>query len=116
MMRPYLASLHIYPVKSCHRVDLDAAELEPWGLAGDRRRLITDLEGQQRTQRVLPRMALIQPSYGEDGRLRLRAPEMGPETSRSPRRSAARALRRRSSRCGGSPGRPREPDVSRTSG
>jgi uncharacterized protein YcbX len=78
-MRPQLASLHIYPVKSCHRVDLDVAELEPWGLAGDRRWLITDLEGRQRTQRVLPRMALIQPSYGADGRLRLRAPGMSPE-------------------------------------
>ena len=78
-MKAYLKSLHIYPVKSCHRVDLDAAELEPWGLAGDRRWLITDPEGRQRTQRVLPRMALIRPSYGADGRLRLQAPGMTPE-------------------------------------
>jgi uncharacterized protein YcbX len=78
-MKAYLKSLHIYPVKSCHRVDLDAAELEPWGLAGDRRWLITDPEGRQRTQRVLPRMALIQPSYGVDGRLRLQAPGMTPD-------------------------------------
>jgi uncharacterized protein YcbX len=78
-MRPFLSSLHIYPVKSCHRVDLEVAELEPWGLAGDRRWLITDPEGRQRTQRVLPRMALIQPSYGSDGLLRLRAPGMMPD-------------------------------------
>jgi uncharacterized protein YcbX len=75
-MTPFLKSLHIYPVKSCHRVDVDAAELEPWGLAGDRRWLITDEEGQQRTQRELPRMALIQPTYTEDGGLRLTAPGM----------------------------------------
>jgi uncharacterized protein YcbX len=73
-MTPYLKSLHIYPVKSCHRVDLDSAELEPWGLAGDRRWLITDADGQQRTQRELPQMALIRPSYPEGGGLRLTAP------------------------------------------
>ena len=75
-MTPFLKSLHIYPVKSCHRVDLDAAELEPWGLAGDRRWLVTDPEGVLRTQRVLPGMALIQPTYAADGRLRLQAPGM----------------------------------------
>lgn len=75
-MTPHLASLHVYPVKSCHRVDLDAAELEPWGLAGDRRWLVTDAEGRMLTQRVLPRMALIRPAYAEDGTLRLTAPGM----------------------------------------
>ena len=85
-MKPFLRSLHIYPVKSCHRVDLDAAELEPWGLAGDRRWLITDLEGQQRTQRALPRMALIRASYGEEGRLRLHAPGMPELEVRPPKR------------------------------
>ena len=75
-MRPYLQSLHIYPVKSCHRVDLESAELEPWGLAGDRRWLVTDEEGQMRTQRVLPRMALIRPTYFAGGGLRLTAPGM----------------------------------------
>ena len=90
-MKPHLKSLHIYPVKSCHRIDLDAAELEPWGLAGDRRWLITDLAGQQRTQRVLPRMALIRPSYGADGRLRLQAPEMPDLELAPPRRGAGAA-------------------------
>ena len=75
-MKPFLKSLHIYPVKSCHRVDLDAAEVEPWGLAGDRRWMITDAEGLMRTQRVLPRLALIRPSYAADGVLRLHAPGM----------------------------------------
>jgi hypothetical protein len=75
-MKPYLKSLHIYPVKSCHRVDLDSAELEPWGLAGDRRWLVTDEEGQMRTQRVQPRMALILPAYTGGGGLRLTAPGM----------------------------------------
>ncbi|HET9172864.1 MAG TPA: MOSC N-terminal beta barrel domain-containing protein [Actinospica sp.] len=75
-MTPYLKSLHIYPVKSCHRVDLESAELEPWGLAGDRRWLVTDAEGLKRTQRELPRMALIRPTYSAGGGLRLCAPGM----------------------------------------
>jgi hypothetical protein len=75
-VKPFVASLHVYPVKSCHRVDLEAAEVEPWGLAGDRRWLVTDAEGMMRTQRVVPRLALIQPSLAEDGLLRLRAPGM----------------------------------------
>jgi hypothetical protein len=44
-MKAYLKSLHMYPVEPCHRVDLDAAELEPRGLAGGRRRLIPDTVG-----------------------------------------------------------------------
>ncbi|MBR7826420.1 MOSC domain-containing protein [Actinospica sp. MGRD01-02] len=75
-MTAHLKSLHIYPVKSCHRVDLESAELEPWGLAGDRRWLVTDAAGRLRTQRELPRMALIRPAYTEGNGLRLTAPGM----------------------------------------
>jgi hypothetical protein len=75
-MTPSLTSLHVYPVKSCHRVDLDAATVEPWGLAGDRRWVVVDGDGLHRTQRTVPRMALIRPAYGVDGRLSLRAPGM----------------------------------------
>ena len=75
-MNALLESLHIYPVKSCHRVDVDAASVEPWGLAGDRRWVVVDAEGLQRTQREVPRMALIRPEYSGDGRLALRAPGM----------------------------------------
>lgn len=75
-MAPKLTSLHIYPIKSCHRVDLDTAVVEPWGLAGDRRWLIVDADGRFRTQREHPRMALIRPEYLPDGRLELQAPGM----------------------------------------
>lgn len=90
-MKPFLKSLHIYPVKSCRRVDLEAAEVEPWGLAGDRRWLITDAEGLMRTQRVLPRLALIRPCYAADGVLRLRAPGM-PDLEVAPPVRAAGAV------------------------
>lgn len=75
-MKPLLKSVHIYPVKSCRRVDLDAAEVEPWGLAGDRRWMITDADGLMRTQRVVPRLALIRPRLAENGLLHLHAPGM----------------------------------------
>lgn len=75
-MTAVLDSLHTYPVKSCHRVDLEAATVEPWGLRGDRRWLVVDTQGMQRTQRKVPRMALIRPSSSADGRLLLRAPGM----------------------------------------
>ncbi len=56
-----LASIHTYPVKSFHRIDHDAAAVEPWGLAGDRRWLVTDGRGRMLTQREEPRLALLQP-------------------------------------------------------
>ncbi|HEX4787222.1 MAG TPA: MOSC N-terminal beta barrel domain-containing protein [Actinospica sp.] len=75
-MTATLSSLHLYPVKSCHRVDLETATVEPWGLAGDRRWVVVDEEGLHRTQRSVPRMALIRPTYTADGRLLLQAAGM----------------------------------------
>lgn len=75
-MTAVLESLHIYPVKSCHRVDLDAATVQPWGLHGDRRWVVVDETGLKRTQRKVPRMALIRPAHTADGRLLLSAPGM----------------------------------------
>lgn len=68
-----LASVHTYPVKGCHRLDHDGAQVEPWGLAGDRRWLVVDdADGQSVTQREAPGLVRIQPSL-VDGVLRLRA-------------------------------------------
>jgi len=49
-----ISSLHTYPVKGCHRLDHDAARVEPWGLAGDRRWMIVDPDGVGITQRQAP--------------------------------------------------------------
>ena len=46
-----VASIHIYPVKAGRAVDLAEAEVEPCGLAGDRRWLVIDPDGQFITQR-----------------------------------------------------------------
>jgi uncharacterized protein YcbX len=87
-MEARLASIFIYPVKSCRRVETRTATVEPWGLAGDRRWLVTDPDGVLRTQRELPRMALIRTGYGPDGRLLLSAPGLPDLEVPAPRRTA----------------------------
>ncbi len=57
-------SLHIYPVKSLRAIDLRAAEVEPWGLAGDRRWLVVEAEdGRFITQRTDPSLARVTARY-----------------------------------------------------
>lgn len=70
-----IAQLWIYPVKSCAGVPMTEAELTPTGLAWDRAWMVVDDEGEFVTQRELPRMALVQPSF-KLGQLVLRAPGM----------------------------------------
>ena len=68
-----LASLHIYPVKSCKGVDLDAARLTEEGLEHDREWMIVTPEGRFLTQHEQPRLALISTSLDDQG-LHLSAP------------------------------------------
>jgi uncharacterized protein len=63
-----LASLHTYPVKGLRGLDHDAARVEPWGLAGDRRFMLIDEDSVMVTQRQEPRLTQLRPSY-VDGRL-----------------------------------------------
>jgi len=65
----------VYPVKGCHRVDLVDAEVQPWGLLGDRRWMPVDAAGKVVSQREEPRLALVRPSI-VDGGLVLAAPGM----------------------------------------
>jgi uncharacterized protein YcbX len=67
-----LAGIRRYPVKSCRGEDLSSAIVEPWGLAGDRRWMITDSDGVAITAREVPRMLLIDPLLTDSG-VRLRA-------------------------------------------
>lgn len=73
--RSSIAQLWIHPVKSCAGIAVTEAELTPTGLAWDRAWMVVDSEGEFVTQRELPRMALIQPSF-KLGQLVLRAPGM----------------------------------------
>jgi uncharacterized protein len=70
-----IASLHTYPVKGCHRLDHDVAQVEPWGLAGDRRWMVIDDSGVGITQRMTPLLTALRARPGTDG-LVLDAPGM----------------------------------------
>jgi len=61
-----LTRIFRYPIKSCRRNELQQAEVEPWGLAGDRRWMVVDDEGSLVTAREHPRLLLasVQPNDG----------------------------------------------------
>ncbi len=70
-----LASLHVYPIKSCAGVALDECLLIETGLEFDRAWMVVDSEGEFVSQRELPRMALVQCTL-KHSELVLRAPGM----------------------------------------
>ena len=70
-----IEQLWIYPIKSCAGVRVEQAELTDTGLLYDRAWMVVDAQGRFVSQRELPRMALIQPSF-KLGQLVLRAPGM----------------------------------------
>src|SRR5215469_11730091 len=58
-----LASAFIYPLKGCRAIDLREANVEPWGLAGDRRWLVVDSDNRFFSQREHPSMARLVVRY-----------------------------------------------------
>ncbi|MEP7294559.1 MAG: MOSC N-terminal beta barrel domain-containing protein [Burkholderiales bacterium] len=70
-----VASLHVYPIKSCGGVTLTESMVIETGLEFDRAWMVVDAAGEFVTQRELPRMALIQPTLKMTEML-LRAPGM----------------------------------------
>ena len=73
----HVSEINIYPIKSCRGFSVQQAEVEPRGLAGDRRYLLVDAHGRFLTQREHPRMALIAVSATRDG-YRIEAPGQPP--------------------------------------
>ena len=73
-----IASIHIYPVKAGRAIDVTETEVEPCGLAGDRRWLVVDPDGQFITQRAEPTLALLGARYGTGRSLHLSAPGQPP--------------------------------------
>jgi len=70
---PTLTQLYRYPIKSCRRDEIQLSEVEPWGLAGDRRWMLVDEEGEVVTARERPPLLMVTPVL--DGTaLRLHAP------------------------------------------
>ncbi len=54
-----VTGLHIYPIKSTAATDLITAQVEPWGLAGDRRWMAVDPAGAQMTARERHRLLAV---------------------------------------------------------
>jgi uncharacterized protein YcbX/ferredoxin-NADP reductase len=77
MTAPSVLSLHLYPVKSGAAIDVMAARVEPEGLAGDRRMMVTDASGECLTARRLPGLLTIRCMFDGDEVI-LRAPGMPP--------------------------------------
>jgi uncharacterized protein YcbX len=69
-----IASLHVYPVKSCRGTDLDVARVTRTGFEHDREWMITSPAGRFLTQREEPRLALIHPRLTPDA-LELAGPD-----------------------------------------
>lgn len=63
---PHIASLAIYPVKSCRGIFLDEVVLTARGLRHDRRWMIVDDARRFRTQRELPQLATLRTAIDGD--------------------------------------------------
>jgi uncharacterized protein YcbX len=75
-----LLSIHVHPVKAFRALALQDAEVEPWGLAGDRRWTLVDDGGKVVTQRQQPRLALAAAELLPGGGVVLSAPGTDPLT------------------------------------
>ncbi|MFK0121405.1 MOSC domain-containing protein [Streptomyces sp. NPDC090994] len=73
-----LRSIHVHPVKAFRGFAPREAEVEPWGLAGDRRWMLVDDGGKVVTQRQRPRLALAAAEPLPGGGIRLSAPGARP--------------------------------------
>jgi len=73
-----IASLHVYPVKSCRGIDVESVRLTDTGPEWDRRwMIVTRADGRFITQRSHPKMATIAVAI-DGGALRLSAPGTAP--------------------------------------
>jgi uncharacterized protein YcbX len=79
-----LGALHRYPLKSARGQALDRAEVEPWGLAADRRWTLLSAEGSALTQRQEPRLTQVSAVPLPNGGLKLSAPGAEPLTVTAP--------------------------------
>ncbi|MFE2012330.1 MOSC domain-containing protein [Streptomyces sp. NPDC059491] len=84
MPTPVLRSVHVHPVKAMRALAPMEAEVQPWGLAGDRRWAVVDAGGKVVTQRRHPRMALATAELLPDGAVTLSAPGHPPLTVEVP--------------------------------
>jgi uncharacterized protein len=67
-------SLHIYPVKGARAVDLTTCDLEPMGLAEDRRWMLVNADGMFLSQRDTPALAKLAVKPARNGGLMISVP------------------------------------------
>ncbi|MFC6598843.1 MOSC domain-containing protein [Kitasatospora paranensis] len=72
---PVLTGLHLYPVKSTYRLSPESADVEPWGLAGDRRWMLAGPTGRAVTQRDDPSLGQYRVRPHADGSLTVTDPD-----------------------------------------
>ena len=87
-MAATLASIHVYPLKSCAPLARTSAQVQARGLEHDRRWMVVDAKGKFLTGRQHPRLTLIR-AEPEGVALHLRAPDM-PDLRLSPSADGAR--------------------------
>jgi uncharacterized protein YcbX len=63
----HLSDIYRYPIKSARGHRLETADMDQFGLRGDRRWMLVDEEGQFLSQRQLPQMALLDVESRLDG-------------------------------------------------
>ncbi|MFH9726059.1 MOSC domain-containing protein [Streptomyces sp. NPDC017254] len=88
MPTPVLRSVHVHPVKAMRALARTEAEVQPWGLAGDRRWAVVDSASKVVTQRRHPRMALATAEPLPGGGITLSAPGQPSLTVEVPHPSA----------------------------
>ncbi|MFE5486077.1 MOSC domain-containing protein [Streptomyces sp. NPDC056527] len=88
MSIPRLRSVHVHPVKALRGYAPAEAEVQPWGLAGDRRWAVVDPSGKVVTQRRHPQMALASAEPLPDGGIRVSASGRPPLSVEVPRPSS----------------------------
>jgi uncharacterized protein YcbX len=72
---PFISALHIYPVKSCAGIALQAVDVVPHGFQWDRHWMVIDANGRFVSQREYPSMATIHTALSADS-LELSAPSL----------------------------------------
>ena len=73
-----IASLHVYPIKSCAGLSLAQTDLAATGFAHDRQWMLIDDQHEFLSQREHARMALIRPALGDGGGWTVTAPGCAP--------------------------------------
>lgn len=76
-MKAHVLSLQVFPVKACRAMRLDEAHVTPRGIRHDREFMVVTPDGAHLSQREIPALATVRPSYDGD-LLRLAVP-CGPE-------------------------------------